>query len=103
MFVETESDNSDNNGEEEEPVIKRIYKLTKKAPKLPGITDTCLWDVETGPEDSEDSDTEDTLGVMGFPIDKSLEVGKNEEGLVFEKGLTKAKKCHMLQHLILCT
>ena len=34
-FVETESDDSDNNGEKEEPAVKRIHKLTKKAPKPP--------------------------------------------------------------------
>ena len=51
-----------------------------------------LGDVETCPQDSEDSGTEDTLRVMGFPIDKSLEVGKNEEGLVFKKGIYRGKK-----------
>ena len=25
------------NGEEDKPVIKRIYDITKKAPKLPGL------------------------------------------------------------------
>ena len=29
---------------------------------------------------------------MGFPIDKSLEVGKNEEEPVFKKGIYKGKK-----------
>ena len=32
------------------------------------------------------------LRVMGFPIDKSLEVGKNEEELVPRKGIYRDKK-----------
>ena len=58
-----------------------------------------LGDVETGPGESEDSDTEDTLRAMGFLINKSLELGKNGEGLVFRKGIYRGKK-YMLQHLI---
>ena len=35
---------------------------------------------------------EDTLRALGFPIDKSLEVGKNEEELVLRKGIYRGKK-----------
>ena len=87
-------------------MIQRIMvksKLTKKAPEPPGHTDTYLRDVETGPEDSGDSDTEDTLRATGIPIDKSLEVDKNGEGLFFKKEFTEAKKYHMFQNLILTT
>ena len=112
-FVETESDDSDNNSEEEDPVVKIIYKLTIKVLKPPRFTDTgseCsdnddeekehavkkvskfLGDVETGSEDSGDSETKDSLRAMGFPIDKSLELGKIEEGLVFKKGIYRGKK-----------
>ena len=112
-FVETESDDSDNNSEEEDPVVKIIYKLTVKVLKPPRFTDTgseCsgnddeekehavkkvskfLGDVETGPEDSGDSKTKDSLRAKGFPIDKSLELGKIEEGLVFKKGIYRGKK-----------
>ena len=73
-------------------MVKRIHKLTNNSPKPLGLTDTCLRNVETGPENSGDSDTEDTLRAMGFPIDKSLEVGKNEEGLVFRKEIYRGKK-----------
>ena len=44
------------------------------------------------PEDSGNSDTEDTIRAMGFPIDKSLEVGKNEKELVLRKGIYRGKK-----------
>ena len=102
-------------------MVKRIKKLTKKTPKSPRFTDTypgdsddddeekkpvvkkvskSQGDVETGPRESEDSDTEDTLRAMGFLNDKSLELGKNGEGLVFKKGIYRGKKYHMLQHLI---
>ena len=69
-------------------MVKRIYKLTKKAPRPPGPTDIYLGDVETGPETE---DTEDTLRAMGFPIDKSLELYKNEEGLVFKKRIYRGE------------
>ena len=105
-FVETESHDPDDNGEEEEPVVKRIHKLTKKAPKSPRLTNADLEDsddddeekepvlkkvskflglAETSPESSGDPDTEDNPRAMGFPIDKSLEVGKNEEESVHKK------------------
>ena len=51
----------------------------KKAPKSPGI-------VETDPESTGDSEMEDTLRAISFPIDKSLDVGKNEEEPVLKKG-----------------
>ena len=41
--------------------------------------------------DSGDSEIEDTLKAMGFPIDRSLEVCKEEE-IVFKKGLYKFQK-----------
>ena len=105
-FLETESGDSDNNGEEEVPVIKRVHKLTKKAPSSPRLTDTgsehsddhddekepvvkkvskSLGLVETSPDNSGDSGTENNLKDMGFPIDNSLEVGKNEEEQVLKK------------------
>ena len=37
------------------------------------------------PEDLGDLDVEDTLRTMGFPIDKSLEVSKEEEEPVHKK------------------
>ena len=110
-FVEAESDNSDDNGEEEEPMVKRIHKLTKKAPKPPRFTDInpddydeeekepvvkklskSLGLVKTGSENSGDPETEDTLRTTFFPIDKSFEVGKNEEEPVLNKGIYRAKK-----------
>ena len=106
-------------------MVKRIHKLTKKAPTPPRFTDMgqessdddneekelvvktvskSLGLVETGPEDSRDSGTENTLSAMGFPIDKSLELGKNEKEVIFRKGIYKGKKKkNMLQHLILTT
>ena len=72
-------------------MIERIYELTKKTPKVPGLRDTYLRDVETGPEDSEDSGTKDNLRAMGFPIDKSLELDKNEERLVLRKGIYRVE------------
>ena len=51
--------------------------------------------VETGPENSGDLDTEDTFRSMGFPIDKSLELGKNEEGIIFKKRIYKGKKTYV--------
>ena len=94
-------------------MVKRIYKLTIKVLKPPRFTDTgseCsdndddekehavkkvskfLGDVETGPEDSGDSETKDSLRATGFSIDKSLELVKIEEGLVFNKGIYRGKK-----------
>ena len=70
--------------------------MVKKAPKS-------LELVETDPEDSGDSDTEDILRAMGFPIDKSLEVVKNEEEPVLKKGIYRGKVYHMLQNLIQTT
>ena len=109
--METESDDSDNDDEEQESMVKRIQTLPKKAPKSPRPADTGPEDLEddnekkepvvkkaskspklvkAGPKDSGDSYTEDTLRAMGFSIDKSLEVGKNEEGN--EKGIYRGKK-----------
>ena len=48
--------------------------------------------VETGPENSGDPETKDILSTTFFPIDKSLEVGKNEEEPVLKKGIYRAKK-----------
>ena len=88
-FVETESDDSDDDDddddEERKPMIKRILTLPRKAPKSPKL-------VKADPEDSGDSDTEDTLRAMGFPIDKFLEVGKNEEEPVLKKGIYRGKQ-----------
>ena len=87
-------------------MVKRIHKLTRKATRSPRFTDTypedsnkehkekehvakkaskSLGDVETIPEELADSDTEETARAMGFPIEKFLELGKNEEGIVFKK------------------
>ena len=63
--VKMQSDDSDNDDEEEEPVVK-------KAPKSPGLVEA----------DPEDSDTEDTLRALDFPVNNFLEVGKNEEDSV---------------------
>ena len=111
-FVETESDDSDDEEEEQEPVVKRIQKLTKKASKSAKLANTdredsdddkeekesvfktvpkFSWLVEIDPENSRDSDTEDTLRAMGNPIDKSLEVGKNEEEPVLKKGIYRSE------------
>ena len=85
-------------------MAKRIQKLTKEAPKFPRLANTDREDseaddeeketvmkkvpkspglAETDPENLGESDTEDTLRTMGFPIDKSLEVGKEEKKPVF--------------------
>ena len=108
-----------------ESVVKRIHKLTKKAPKSPRLTNTDLEDsddddeekepvvkkvskflglAETSSESSGDPDTKDNPRAMGFPINKSLEAGKNEEEPVHKKkGFAEVKKYHMLQNLILTT
>ena len=52
----------------------------KKAPKSPRL-------VETDPKNSGDSDIENNLRAMDFPIDKSLEVGKHKEEPVLKKGI----------------
>ena len=41
--------------------------------------------VKTSPKNPEDTDMEDTLGVMDFPIDKSFEVGKNKKDSLLNK------------------
>ena len=46
--------------------------------------------VDTGP--GKDDNTEDTLKAMGFPIDKSFEIGKNKEELVLRRGIYRGKK-----------
>ena len=73
-----ESDDSDvDDDDAEKPAVKNV-------PKSPVL-------VETNPEDSGDTGTEDTLRVMGFSIDKYLEVVKNEE----EPENAEARKYHM--------
>ena len=49
-----------------------------------------LW--KTDPEDSGDSGLEDTLRVMDLPINKFLEVGKEEEEPVFKTEICKGQK-----------
>ena len=66
-------------------MAKRIQTLPNKVPKSPKLA---IKD----PEDSGDSDIEDTLRDMGFPIDKSLEASKNEEEPVLKKGICRGKK-----------
>ena len=45
-FIKTESDGSDKEAEEQEPVVKIIQKLTTKATKFPKLANT-------DPEDSD--------------------------------------------------
>ena len=96
-FVKKESDDSEDDAEERKPMVKRIQILLKNAPKSPEpvkmeSNDSDNDDEEEEPKvkkaakslglvetDSEDSDTEGTLKVIGFPVNKSLKVGKNEE------------------------
>ena len=59
--------------------------MIKKASKFPELA-------KAEPEDAGDSDIENTLRAMGFPIDKSLEVGKNKEEPVLKKGIYRGKK-----------
>ena len=58
--------------------------MVKNVPKSLGL-------VKADSKESEDSDTENTLRAMSFPINKSLEVGKNEEEPVLKNGYTEAK------------
>ena len=78
MLTDTDPEDSNDDDEEKEPVVKKVSKS--------------LGLVETGPKNSGDSDTEDTLMALGFPIDKSLEIGKNEEEPVLKKGIYRGKK-----------
>ena len=77
-FVATNSDTEDE--EEQEPAVKQ----PKKGPKSPGP-------VRMESDVSGNSDTEDNLRALVFPIDKSLEVGKNEEKLVLRKRIYRGK------------
>ena len=77
-FVATDSDTEDE--EEQEPAVKQ----PKKGPKSPGP-------VRMESDVSENSDTEDNLRALAFPIDKSLEVSKNEEKLVLRKRIYRGK------------
>ena len=85
-------------------MVKRILKLTKKAPKYPGLTDTGPEDsdtkdeqepalkrkqrqpkkapktpefVDTDSDDSGNSDTEDTLRALGFPTTGDIQRLRN--------------------------
>ena len=105
--METESGDSDNNGDGEEPKVKRTQKLARKSANFPRLTDTdpeglnddneekealvkkvskSLGDVETGPEDSGDSDSKHTLGPWIFLLIN------REEGLVFKKEIYRGEK-----------
>ena len=77
-LTDTDPEDSDDDDEEKEPVVKKVSKS--------------LGLVETGPKNSGDSDTKDTLMALGFPIDKSLEIGKKEEEPVLKKGIYRGKK-----------
>ena len=78
-----DSDDDDDNDDDDDDDKKE--PVVKKAPDSPGL-------VETDRENSGDSDTEDTLRATGFPVDKSLEVGKNEEEPIFKRGINRSKK-----------
>ena len=116
-FVKKESDDSEDDAEERKPMVKRIQILLKKAPKSPEPVKTESDDSDDDEEeepkmkkapkspglvetDPEDSDTEDTLKTIGFPVNKFLEVGKNEEKPALKKGIYRGKKYHMLQNLV---
>ena len=85
-------------------MVKRILKLTKKAPKSPGLTDTGPEDSDTKDEqepavkrkqrqpkkatktlefvgtdsdDSGNSDREDTLRALGFPTTGDIQTLRN--------------------------
>ena len=66
--------------------------MVKKSPGL----------AETDPEKSGDSNTEDTLRGKVFPLDMSLEVGKNEKKLKI-RDLQRKRKDQVLQNLISTT
>ena len=77
-FVATDSDTEDE--EEQEPAVKQ----PKKGSKTPEP-------VRMKSNVSRNSDTEDNLRALAFPIGKSLEVGKNEEKLILRKRIYRGK------------
>ena len=82
----------------EKSVVKRIQRQPQKATKPQSLSKQNPDDSDDDDEEQEDpkdpgdSDTEDALRAMGFPIEKSLEVGKNEEEPVLKKGIYRGKK-----------
>ena len=83
---DSDDDDDDDDDDEEKPAVKNV-------PKSPVL-------VETNPENSGDTGTEDTLRVMGFSIDKYLEVVKNEEEPVFKKMIYRGQKISYVLNLI---
>ena len=86
LKMESDDSDDDDDDDEEKPAVKNV-------PKPPVL-------VETNPEDSGDTGTEDTLRVMGFSIDKYLEVVKNEEEPVFKKMIYRGQKISYVLNLI---